>query len=605
MDIDSVINFFMMQQATEILKYISVENMTEYIVYLPFIFIIYKVYKEVDIYTFFRLFYTEIIIEGIKEKITMSTNESKVKVVYSNEYEAIQHYINNNINTKLNKINERKQIRTHMKNNYWDEETDRFMLISLNKSIILEQTDKYIIYGKTTRNIFIESDDDTGVYTTTIYMYVIPFYHSYSFDECNTYIDTFMKKCLEEYDKYCHPNEDKHKLFQFDLKKIRKDEDGDFITEFRKEENTRIFELSNFYMKDKVQFYDQLLLFINGDISPEIIHLLGGKEKVENKIKTMNTLLSKSCRRNKNVSIFSGSPGTGKTTLIEMVASVTKRHIVNINMKLVQDSEMFNAVLDKREFNGKKYDNHELCFVFEEMDTNSELFAQREEETKENSIETSSSGQINETLSTINISSFLKKEENGVGNILSSLDGLKKIDGLMILITTNYIDKLDKALLRPGRIDINCKLSYPSKDIVIQMIENTYDTKIMSKKKTKKQFRNTEKIKDYCVSPAMIQEILFKNVFKENRIQTSIDDIGHLCENTYESCKLDKLLIEDILMNKFNLSFSSFISLKNNTSFNEIRNGVLTRKMIDELFKKNQPRTLEDTIQILVTESCI
>ena len=37
-------------------------------------------------------------------------------------------------------------------------------------------------------------------------------------------------------------------------------------------------------------------------------------KKVENKIKTMNTLLSKSCRRNKNVSIFSGSPGTGKTT---------------------------------------------------------------------------------------------------------------------------------------------------------------------------------------------------------------------------------------------------------------------------------------------------
>ena len=598
MDIDSVINFFMMQQATEILKYISIENMTEFIFYLPFIFIIYKIYKEVDRYTFLRLFYTEIMVEGIEERITISNNQSKIKVVYSNEYEAIQYYINNNINTKLNKINERKQIRTHMKNNYWDEETDRFMLISLNKSIILEQTDKYIIYGKTSKTQN-NSDENVDIYLTTIYIYVIPFYHSYSFDEANKFIDSFIKKCIEDYDKYCHPDEDKHKLFQFDLKKIRKDEDSDFITEFKKEENTRKFELSNFYMKDKSQFYDQLLLFINGDISPEIIHLLGGKEKVENKIKTMKTILSKSCRRNKNVSIFSGSPGTGKTTLIEMVASVTKRHIVNINMKLVQNSEMFNAVLDKREFNGKKYDNHELCFVFEEMDTNSELFAQREEETKEKSIKTLSSDQSNNISSTINIPSFLKKEENGVGNILSSLDGLKKIDGLMILITTNYIDKLDKALLRPGRIDINCKLSYPSKDIVIQMIENTYETKIISKK----QFINTEKIKDYCISPAMIQEILFKNVFEENRIQISIDDIIHLCQNTYESCKLDKLLIEDILMNKFNLSFSSFISMKNNTIFNEIQNGVLTRKNIDEIFKKNQTRTLEDTIQLLVTES--
>jgi hypothetical protein len=43
--------------------------------------------------------------------------------------------------------------------------------------------------------------------------------------------------------------------------------------------------------------------------------------------------------------------------------------------------------------------------------------------------------------------------------------------------------------------------------------------------------------------------------------------------------------------------------MKNNTIFNEIQNGVLTRKNIDELFKKNQTRTLEDTIQLLVSES--
>ena len=83
MDIDSVINFFMMQQATEILKYISIENMTEFIFYLPFIFIIYKIYKEVDRYTFLRLFYTEIMVEGIEERITISNNQSKIKVVYS------------------------------------------------------------------------------------------------------------------------------------------------------------------------------------------------------------------------------------------------------------------------------------------------------------------------------------------------------------------------------------------------------------------------------------------------------------------------------------------------------------------------------------------
>ena len=31
-------------------------------------------------------------VEGIEERITISNNQSKIKVVYSNEYEAIQYY---------------------------------------------------------------------------------------------------------------------------------------------------------------------------------------------------------------------------------------------------------------------------------------------------------------------------------------------------------------------------------------------------------------------------------------------------------------------------------------------------------------------------------
>ena len=46
-----------------------------------------------------------------------------------------------------------------------------------------------------------------------------------------------------------------------------------------------------------------------------------------------------------------------------------------------------------------------------------------------------------------------------------------------------------------------------------------------------------------------------------------IEPLICLCENTYESCKLDKLIIEDILMKKFNLSFSSFITMKFRTIF--------------------------------------
>ena len=46
-----------------------------------------------------------------------------------------------------------------------------------------------------------------------------------------------------------------------------------------------------------------------------------------------------------------------------------------------------------------------------------------------------------------------------LSTILNSLDGLLTPDGLLFFITTNYPEKLDDALTRPGRIDLIKKFS--------------------------------------------------------------------------------------------------------------------------------------------------
>ena len=50
----------------------------------------------------------------------------------------------------------------------------------------------------------------------------------------------------------------------------------------------------------------------------------------------------------------------------------------------------------------------------------------------------------------------LSEEETPVSlsTILNSLDGLLTPEGLVFFITTNHPEKLDKALIRPGRIDL-------------------------------------------------------------------------------------------------------------------------------------------------------
>lgn len=56
------------------------------------------------------------------------------------------------------------------------------------------------------------------------------------------------------------------------------------------------------------------------------------------------------------------------------------------------------------------------------------------------------------------------------------LDGYKNLRGVIIIITTNYIHKFDKGLLRSGRIDYKIKLDYCD-DEQITNIYDFYDLK--------------------------------------------------------------------------------------------------------------------------------
>lgn len=85
--------------------------------------------------------------------------------------------------------------------------------------------------------------------------------------------------------------------------------------------------------------------------------------------------------------------------------------------------------------------------------------------------------------------------------ILNLLDGVLETPGRILIITSNYPDRLDKALIRPGRIDINMRLGYCDEDMVKEMFEGFFG-------KTKHKFVNLQS-KNY--TPAKIQAILCNN----------------------------------------------------------------------------------------------
>lgn len=58
-----------------------------------------------------------------------------------------------------------------------------------------------------------------------------------------------------------------------------------------------------------------------------------------------------------------------------------------------------------------------------------------------------------------------------VNQLLTEMDGLGKKEDIFVIATTNYENKIDKALLRPGRIDKKIHIPLPEKETRIKIIE--------------------------------------------------------------------------------------------------------------------------------------
>ena len=68
-----------------------------------------------------------------------------------------------------------------------------------------------------------------------------------------------------------------------------------------------------------------------------------------------------------------------------------------------------------------------------------------------------------------------------LSSLLTTLDGNVEHNGLMVIMTTNYKEKIDKALIRPGRMDILLCLSNATPETINEMIIHFYNKKNITK----------------------------------------------------------------------------------------------------------------------------
>ena len=220
-----------------------------------------------------------------------------------------------------------------------------------------------------------------------------------------------------------------------------------------------------------------------------------------------------------------GEPGCGKTSFIKAILNFLneyknrKVHGIYVNLHDGFDIDELEDIMLTEKVGDYKIKTDEKIYIFEDIDCMGDLVKDRELKKKNKKIKytghrkknkceqfdsdnsESDTINLNQLKSALgNINSDNNDNENNLSKLLNILDGLIETPGRIIIMTTNKLELLDKALIRPGRIDFKINFTKCSKKMAIDIINNFYDSNIDDI------FYN-----DYTISPAELKQYCKEN----------------------------------------------------------------------------------------------
>jgi DNA polymerase III delta prime subunit len=225
--------------------------------------------------------------------------------------------------------------------------------------------------------------------------------------------------------------------------------------------------------------------------------------------------------------LLSGQAGAGKTSTVKCLANETNRHVININLnnditKTQFENLFFNEVISVLNTSTGQTEKYSIpldqrIYVLEDIDCQSDLVMER---SLKNPVKVKNEQQEQQTPTALtsiktnpnkpdtynNNPTPIGSEKLDLSFLLNILDGVLEIPGRIVIMTSNYIDTLDHALIRPGRIDIIANFKKCVNTTLIQMIEFFYDVKLTENDK-----KRILGFNEYIVSPAEMGKVMFEN----------------------------------------------------------------------------------------------
>jgi len=188
--------------------------------------------------------------------------------------------------------------------------------------------------------------------------------------------------------------------------------------------------------------------------------------------------------------LLHGPPGTGKTGFIAAMANFLGRNIMLIHTSQIKRRKHLDDIFE--------YDNSRYIFVFEEFDCMPGIQRRLEADEKggtggtvtnsnnSNSDKSDDMKQMDPTAYAIMLMAQKEKSDDIMAEyredraaekdkvdlhyLLTKIDGLQSANDRIIVATTNYPDRIDPALLRPGRFGVQLNLTNCTRKMIIDLL---------------------------------------------------------------------------------------------------------------------------------------